>query len=139
MPFGNNRWNREFFIGYEEIKSIVEAKYPLKEIAGQMNRIAKDYFIAGHSGKVSFISAISNHFCGTCNRLRIDAQGKMKLCLFSTGENELNFKELLNNPYLSDDDICDKISNSLYLKEKSHPEVDELLKLEENKMLSIGG
>ncbi len=139
MPFGNNRWNREFFISSGEIKDIVETKYQLKEISERMNRVAKDYTIAGHPGKVSFISAISDHFCGTCNRLRIDAQGKMKLCLFSSGENELNFKELLNDPYLSDEDICNKISYSIYGKEKSHPGVDELMKLQENNMLSVGG
>ena len=139
MPFGNNSWNRDGFISYNEIKNIIEAKYSLKEITGPMNLVAKDFSIVGHPGKVSFISSISDHFCESCNRLRIDAQGKMKLCLFSTGTAELNFKELLNNPGYFDDDICEVIFNSLYLKEKVHPGVEELLRLEENNMLSIGG
>ncbi len=139
MPFGNNRWNREGFISYKEIKNIVEKKYQLTEITSFKNLVAKDFHIDGHTGKVSFISSISNHFCESCNRLRIDARGKMKLCLFSSGEDELSFKELLNNKNYSDDDICGLIENALQLKKKVHPGVDELLKLEENNMLSIGG
>ncbi len=139
MPFGNNQWNQNGFISYDEIKNIIEKEYSLTEITSHKNLVAKDYNIQGHTGKVSFISSISNHFCETCNRLRIDAQGKMKLCLFSAGENELSFKELLNDKNYSDDDICGFIENSLQLKKKIHPGIDELLKLEENNMLSIGG
>ncbi len=92
MPFGNNMWNSQGFIGYKEIKEIIEEKYSLKEITDIHNLVAKDYSIIGHTGKVSFISSISNHFCESCNRLRIDSRGKMKLCLFSNGADELNFK-----------------------------------------------
>ena len=139
MPFGNNNWNTDGFISSEEIKNIIETKYQLKEITGALNLVAKDYSIAGHSGKISFISSISDHFCKSCNRLRIDARGKMKLCLFSTGTNELNFKLLLTNPHYSEEMISETILTSLYEKEKTHPRIDELLKFEENNMLSIGG
>ena len=139
MPFGNNNWNTDGFISSEEIKNIIENKYQLKEITGPLNLVAKDYSLAGHSGKISFISSISDHFCKSCNRLRIDARGKMKLCLFSTGTNELNFKQLLNDSKFSDENIGEMISNSLYLKKETHPSVEDLVKFEENNMLNIGG
>jgi cyclic pyranopterin phosphate synthase len=34
-------------------------------------------------GKIGFIAPISWHFCGSCNRLRLTADGKIKTCLFS--------------------------------------------------------
>ena len=139
MPFGNNRWNRDGFISYKEIRTIIEREYSLREITGPLNIVAKDFSIDGHTGRVSFISSISNHFCDSCNRLRIDASGKMKLCLFSTGADELNFKEVLNNDFYSDDDICEMISGKLYLKDRAHPDIEKLLNLEKNNMLSIGG
>lgn len=139
MPFGNNKWNKNDFISYNEIKNIIENKYQLSEITGTKNIVAKDFSIEGHLGTVSFISSISNHFCETCNRLRIDANGKMKLCLFSLGENELNFKGLLNDPKYNDDDISELIQKALLPKPKVHPDISELIKLEENNMLSIGG
>jgi len=139
MPFGNNKWNKNDFISYNEIKNIIENKYHLNEITGTRNLVAKDFSIEGKLGTVSFISSISDHFCETCNRLRIDAQGKMKLCLFSSGENELNFKKLLNDSNISDEDISELIQEALQPKPKVHPDIAELIKLEENNMLNIGG
>ncbi len=138
MPFGNNHWNYDSFISWNEIKNRIESKYQLLELPSGRNNVAKDFGIEGHTGKVSFISSISNHFCSTCNRLRVDAKGNMRLCLFATGENELRFKELLNAHY-SDEDICRLIDDTLQLKWKSHPDVEELLSFEQNNMLSIGG
>ncbi len=46
-----------------------------------------DYWkFAGSQGTVGFISAMSNHFCKTCNRLRLTADGCIRPCLFSDAE-----------------------------------------------------
>ena len=37
-------------------------------------------------GTVGFISPLSRHFCGQCNRLRLTADGKIRPCLFSDTE-----------------------------------------------------
>jgi cyclic pyranopterin phosphate synthase len=42
--------------------------------------------LPGAAGKVGFIAPISWHFCGSCNRLRLTADGKIKTCLFSREE-----------------------------------------------------
>ncbi len=42
--------------------------------------------LPGAVGKVGFIAPISWHFCGSCNRLRLTADGKIKTCLFSREE-----------------------------------------------------
>jgi cyclic pyranopterin phosphate synthase len=42
--------------------------------------------LPGAAGKVGFIAPISWHFCGSCNRLRLTADGKIKTCLFSSSE-----------------------------------------------------
>jgi cyclic pyranopterin phosphate synthase len=42
--------------------------------------------LPGAAGKVGFIAPISWHFCGSCNRLRLTADGKIKTCLFSRQE-----------------------------------------------------
>lgn len=139
MPFGSNHWGYDAFISSDEIKSIIETKYKLYEIPGDKHKVANDFGIDGYSGKVSFISSMSNPFCESCNRLRLDASGKMKLCLFSDGKNELDFKELLNITNYSDDDIGELINNTLKLKRKEHPDIPELKKLVNNNMWSIGG
>ena len=47
---------------------------------------AQYYRLPDAQGTVGVISAISNHFCASCNRLRLTADGKIKPCLFSDTE-----------------------------------------------------
>jgi len=138
MPFRNNGWQSDYFIGWEDIKSIIEEKYNLEALHSE-NSVAKNYIISNNPGKVSFISPISDHFCNSCNRLRITASGKLKLCLFTNGASELDFKKLLNDKNLSDRSITKLISEQLKLKKEIHAPVEELLMYEKNNMLSIGG
>ena len=51
------------------------------------------YAFPGAKGTVGFISAMSNHFCAKCNRLRLTADGKLRPCLFS--DREIDVKEAL--------------------------------------------
>lgn len=139
MPFSNNRWSENSFISYDEVKNIISEKYQLAEIHHPVQRVAKDFSIVNHKATVSFISSISNHFCGSCNRLRITSSGKMKLCLFTPVLDELDLRLLLRTPTISDDEIVRFINDSLDRKKFQHPDVDELLKLEKNNMLAIGG
>lgn len=44
------------------------------------------YRLPGAQGTVGFIGAMSNHFCDSCNRLRLTADGKLRPCLFSDKE-----------------------------------------------------
>jgi len=48
--------------------------------------VAKLYRLPGARGNVGLISAVSSHFCGTCNRIRLTADGKLKPCLHSNQE-----------------------------------------------------
>jgi GTP 3',8-cyclase len=59
--------------------------------------------LPGAVGKVGFIAPISWHFCGSCNRLRLTADGKIKTCLFS-GE-EIDIKTLLRTGATQNDII----------------------------------
>ncbi|NLG66497.1 MAG: GTP 3',8-cyclase MoaA [Actinobacteria bacterium] len=47
---------------------------------------ARYFAFPGHAGTIGFISAMSDHFCADCNRLRLTADGRLKNCLFSNDE-----------------------------------------------------
>jgi cyclic pyranopterin phosphate synthase len=47
---------------------------------------AKVFRLKGAAGRVGFISAMSEPFCSTCNRLRLTADGTLRSCLFEGGE-----------------------------------------------------
>lgn len=137
MPFSQNNWSGGKLVSYQEMKEFIEHKYELTPIKDG-SIIAKDYEVKGSRCTVSFISTLSSHFCDKCNRLRFTADGKIKLCLFS--ENiDIGLKEMLETKEISDEEIAEVITSVLWHKEEKHPETDELVKLDANNMLSIGG
>ncbi len=47
------------------------------------------YQLPGAKGMVGFITAVSQHFCAKCNRIRLTAEGKIRPCLFNSWEVEI--------------------------------------------------
>jgi len=54
-----------------------------------------NYRIPGHAGQIGIIAAFSRTFCGTCNRIRVTAQGTLKTCLYDNGV--LDIRDLLRS------------------------------------------
>jgi cyclic pyranopterin phosphate synthase len=73
--------------------------------------------LPGAVGKVGFIAPISWHFCGSCNRLRLTADGKIKTCLFS--QEEIDIKTALRTG-ATQDDIIDIFRQSVAEKPAGH-------------------
>jgi cyclic pyranopterin phosphate synthase len=84
MPFDDNEWNAKKLVSYFDIlKTIGDAGIPLiKAPSTDPHDTSKWYEIPGHENRIGFITSMSNNFCGTCNRLRITSDGKLKVCLF---------------------------------------------------------
>lgn len=137
MPFAGNHWDGAKFIGWEEMKAAVEKNFELVEINSD-GKISKDFLVKNSRLKIGFISSISNHFCDSCNRLRITASGRIKNCLFASATNN-NLKKILSDNSVRDEEIISELQKSLQLKWQTHPNVDELLQLNQNNMMSIGG
>lgn len=68
-----------FFLQKQRYPSI----YRLKD---HLTDTAKNFRVEGHQGTVSFITSMTQHFCGGCNRLRLMADGNLKVCLFGPSE-----------------------------------------------------
>lgn len=89
MPVGDEiPWSPESLIPSDEIRRMIEAELgrlePVRRIEGAGP--ANLFRLNGALGLIGFISPLSHHFCSTCNRLRITADGKLRLCLFSDSE-----------------------------------------------------
>lgn len=137
MPFTGNQWDDSKFFSWQEMKTEIDNKYLLTELSGD-GKVSKDYFVEGKSLKIGFISSISNHFCDSCSRLRFTASGKIKDCLFSSAS-DVSLKTYLADNSISDENIAEIIKNSLQKKWFKHPDVEELIYLKQNNMMSIGG
>lgn len=83
------------FVSTAETISLIEARfgpiYPLNGVA--LDGEARLYKIPGAQGTLGFISPVSNPYCGDCNRLRLTADGRIRLCLLS--DQEINFRDTL--------------------------------------------
>ncbi|MGE5354084.1 MAG: GTP 3',8-cyclase MoaA [Acidobacteriota bacterium] len=137
MPFQNNGWKKESFVSAEEIKENIQKRFTLNKTEDRL-QIAELYEVKGFKVKTGFIRPISMHFCSECNRLRLRANGKMKLCLFDPAKNEIDLKELLRNGS-SNSDIVKLVSESLNHKAKEHPDIYSLALGNNNSMQNIGG
>lgn len=103
MPVGESSgtdgcgWGEDDVISAEEILEIINSAaqaegLPVLEPSGPTVEgwgPARYYKFAGAQGTVGFISALSNHFCSTCNRVRLSADGKLRSCLFSDDETDI--------------------------------------------------
>ncbi len=70
------------FISCDSAAALIPALEPLPDKEG----VAKLYRLPDAKGRVGFISPVSAHFCGDCNRLRLTADGRLKPCLHSAEE-----------------------------------------------------
>jgi cyclic pyranopterin phosphate synthase len=118
---------------------IIKQKYNLEKIdLNDKNDTTKWYRVKDNSyqGKIGFITSMSEHFCSTCNRIRITADGQLKICLFDN--KEISLREALRSG-LSDEDIYLLIQRTLYKKEKEHLPMNILATKENRPMILIGG
>ena len=87
-------------------------------------------------GEIGFISPVSDHFCGSCNRLRLTADGKLKTCLFS--EELTDLKPLLRSG-AGDEDLANQLGEALRNKPLRHDPIGGVMKRCHLPMVKIGG
>ncbi|HRA49137.1 MAG TPA: GTP 3',8-cyclase MoaA, partial [Thermomicrobiales bacterium] len=80
----------EGLVTSEETQARLEHVFgPLEHIASPPGDPARVWKIPGAQGTIGFISPISEPFCATCNRVRLSADGKLRLCLLRADEIDL--------------------------------------------------
>ena len=89
MPFAGNHWGRERVFTYAEMLERIAVSYPFQKLNDDPHSTAKAYRVQNWPGTFAVISTVTEPFCGTCDRLRITAEGKMRNCLFSREETDL--------------------------------------------------
>ena len=137
MPFSNNGWDKNRFISTDEMIGIITQRYPIDK-QPENGSPAQDYLVEGSNATISFINSISNHFCGSCNRLRITPDGKLKACLFSKKDTSLDLKKLIDEEN-DRSKLHSTLNEFLMAKEFEHPGIEELINMKHNNMIQIGG
>jgi GTP 3',8-cyclase len=106
---------------------------PFKHSRG--NGPAKYYRLPEAKGTIGFITAISDHFCVSCNRLRLTADGKLRPCLMS--ETMIDLREPLRSG-ISMDKVKDLIKQAVAAKPLEH-HLTEGQKPNDRPLCQVGG
>jgi cyclic pyranopterin phosphate synthase len=127
-------WSSAFVSGGEILQKI-SREYRLEPLPNaRAAGPAKLYRIPGALGTIGIITPISDHFCASCNRIRVTATGTVKGCLFDNGGTSLK-------PYLEggDNELRAELMRVLRNKPDRHHLLDSDSLITPFSMAEIGG
>jgi GTP 3',8-cyclase len=138
MPFGDvAEFAQNATISQAEIMRRIEeevgALHPIAE--GRLDGEARLYRLAGAQAAVGFISTLTNPFCASCSRVRLTADGHLRLCLLRDDEGDV-LTPLRRGA--TDDELEQLIRSLIWRKPWGHSLPDGLIPLE-RVMSQIGG
>lgn len=93
------------------------------------------YLIVSQADILS-VSSMSDHFCSSCNRLRITADGQIKVCLFDA--KEVSLRDMMRRG-ASDDELLSTISVAVRDKAEKHADMENIDVKTNRPMILIGG
>ncbi|MCO5196779.1 MAG: GTP 3',8-cyclase MoaA [Anaerolineae bacterium] len=138
MPFGDVAdFQQAGMVTEEELRERISAELgPLTlQNDGQLDGEAQLYTLEDAPGTVGFISSISKPFCAGCNRARLTADGKLRLCLLR--EKEVDLLTPLRAG-ASDQELIQIIEDGIWHKPWGHDLAHDIIPL--NRVMSeIGG
>ncbi len=121
MPLdGGGQWSRDQVVPATEIIDTIDSVWPLLAPEGGSVRDsapAESYRYADGAGRVGVIASVTRPFCGSCDRIRLTAEGQLRNCLFSVRETDL--RAILRSGG-SDDDLAAAIEAEVGRKWAGH-------------------
>jgi cyclic pyranopterin phosphate synthase len=90
MPLdAQGKWDNSQLVAGSEIFDLISARWPLEAVKNHDSAPAERFRFVDGQGEIGLISSVTQPFCGTCNRLRLTADGAIRNCLFSDDEHSL--------------------------------------------------
>ena len=121
MPLdAEGAWERNAVVPSDDVLARITHRYPLAPVDPERldPAPADTYrFSDGAPGAVAVVASVTRPFCGTCNRLRLTADGAIRNCLFS--DNETTIRDLMRAG-ASDEEIALMIRRSVWGKLPGH-------------------
>ncbi|WP_316859482.1 GTP 3',8-cyclase MoaA [uncultured Cohaesibacter sp.] len=135
MPIGaSGQKATDHYINLREVRDRLDAHFNLVPSIMRGGGPARYVRVEGTNVHFGFITPLSQHFCSSCNRLRLTAEGTLHLCLGNTQNFELK-------PHIrqgiSDDGLKGLLYEALALKPLQHNFLDN--PSEVNRSMSVTG
>jgi cyclic pyranopterin phosphate synthase len=90
MPLdAQDAWDRDQMVTADEILERLGARFELEPVGRADNAPAEEWRIVGTDSVVGVIASVTRAFCGSCDRVRLTADGQLRNCLFATAESDL--------------------------------------------------
>ena len=81
-------WSMDQVVPSREVVAAIDAVFPLEEVRHGPEPAARYRYVDGR-GEIGVISSVTEPFCGSCDRIRITAEGQLRNCLFAVEETDL--------------------------------------------------
>ena len=118
MPIGDTgRDAASHYVSLQDVKDRLSERYELVPGVMPGGGPARYVQVAGTSLRIGFITPISQHFCETCNRVRLAVDGTLFLCLGQ--DHKFEFRPLLRAG-ISDADLQEAARTAIALKPERH-------------------
>ncbi len=122
MPLdADGAWTGDQVVSAAEILSAIGAVYPLEPVLGpggaRGSQPAERYAYTDGGGEIGIVPSVTRSFCGTCDRVRLTADGMFRNCLFATRETDLR---VLLRGGASDDDLAAAVEADVGRKWAGH-------------------
>lgn len=139
MPYRDNQWEKNKVVPGQEIAERLSRLYPKADwFQGlETDGVSSMVKIPGHKGAIGFINPMTDKFCSSCNRVRLTAEGQLRLCLFS--ESGTDLRALLRGG-VPDREIASMIQETIYHeKPLANPLPNASRVAVDRYMVSVGG
>jgi GTP 3',8-cyclase len=92
MPLdAQHGWDRATMVTADEILACLQAEFELTAVGADErgSNPAEEWVVDGGPGRVGVIASVTRPFCGSCDRVRLTADGQLRNCLFAREESDL--------------------------------------------------
>src|SRR3954447_1923209 len=137
MPLdAQHGWDRSIMVTAAEIQSMLSSKHELTPVAERGSAPAEEFLVDGGPATVGIIASVSRPFCGSCDRVRLTADGQIRNCLFAREESDI--RSALRTD-ADDAEIARRIQVSIAGKKAGHGIDDPTFLQPDRPMSAIGG
>jgi GTP 3',8-cyclase len=122
MPLdADQHWAAGSVVSQDEIVAAIDAVFPLDVVPGRGSEPAERFAYRDGRGEVGVIPSVTRPFCGSCDRIRLTADGQLRSCLFAV--DEVDLRALLRDEASSsspDDALADAVRRCVAGKWAGH-------------------
>jgi cyclic pyranopterin phosphate synthase len=137
MPLDADQdWSADKVVPTAEVVATIDAAFPLEPVGERGSAPAERFRYRDGRGEVGVVGSVTRSFCGSCDRVRLTAEGMFRNCLFAVAETDL--RAVLRGGG-TDDDLAAAIAADVGSKWAGHSIGRVEFRRPERSMSQIGG